>query len=328
MPRDTMSGSADTAEFYARVIKRLGRNAREGEHALLDGDDATRLWQGVLAEQFTPAQEAALLMGLRVHGESAAMLATFARVTLEMSARVDVPEGKAAVVLHCLGTARRQPILAPLLALALARAHVPVLMVTHDAGRGTNTTAVLEALGERAAAMAPDATLQLAHRCFAWLPIDRVAPRLARVLRRRAELGFRNSAHSLIKLLVPLDGRGLVVANYTHAPYRDSFAQAAQLLGLSALLVRGTEGDPVAWESDAHPSLAWLGGESTVLPSGGATAGERVALPSGPDAEATARFSERVLSGELPMPAAVERQRDCLRYLATMETAREDRLPP
>src|SRR5262245_34547061 len=76
-----MSGSADTAEFYARVIRRLGRNAHEGEHGPLDADDAARLWNGVLAGQFTPSQEAALLMGLRVHGESPAMLAAFVRVT-------------------------------------------------------------------------------------------------------------------------------------------------------------------------------------------------------------------------------------------------------
>jgi anthranilate phosphoribosyltransferase len=323
MPRDVMSGSTEIAEFYARVIKRLGRNAREGEHGLLNGDDAALLWQRLLAEQFTPAQEAALLMGLRVHGESPTMLAAFARVTLNLSVRVEAPRGKSVVVLHCLGTARRQPILAPLLALALAHSDVPVLMVTHDARRGANTTAVLTALGEQASESAEAATASLWERGFAWLPVQRLSPHLARMLSRRDELGFRNTAHSLIKLLVPVNGRALVVANYTHAPYRQSFAEAAQALRLSALLVRGTEGDPIAWEADAHPLLAWLAGAPAELPA--TIAGpvrESIQLPNAVDAEATADFCVRVLSGELPMPAAIERQRACLARLAAMEAKR------
>jgi anthranilate phosphoribosyltransferase len=323
MPRDVMSGSAETAEFYARLIKRLGRNARESEHGLLDPSDSMRLWRAVLASQFTPAQEAAVLMGLRVHGESAAMLAAFAHVTLAASATVSAPAGKAVVVLHCLGTARKQPILAPLLALSLAHSDVPVLMVTHDARRGANTTAVLDALGERAAESAQAATAMLSTRAFAWLPVQRLSPDLARVLSRRDELGFRNTAHSLIKLLVPVDRHGLVVANYTHAPYRQSFAQAAQLLRLSALLVRGTEGDPIAWEADAHPLLAWLGGEATVLaPTVDDTDRETTEFPAAVDAAATARFCEHVLSGRVAMPRAIERQRTCLTRLAAMEAAR------
>ena len=319
MPRDAMSETEDTAAFYARVIKRLGRNARAGEHGPLDTADAMRLWQDLLAERFTPPQEAALLMGLRVHGESAAMLGAFARVTLDASARVVAPPGKAVVVLHCLGTARKQPILAPLLALVLARAEVPVLVVTHDARRGANTEAVLEALGERAADGASDAALQLSRRCFAWLPVERIVPSLARVLGRRTELGFRNSAHSLIKLLVPVAGRAVVVANYTHAPYRQSFAQAAHLLRLSALLVRGTEGDPVAWEADAHPSLAWIDGESTALPAQvEAMEAGRAPLPPVSDTVATARYIEHALNGKVPLPAPIARQCECLARLAAL----------
>jgi anthranilate phosphoribosyltransferase len=196
-------------------------------------------------------------------------------------------------------------------------------MVTHDAGRGPNATAVLEGLGERTAASADEATAALEGRRFAWLPVERIAPALARVLARRAELGFRSSAHSLIKLLVPVEGRALVVANYTHAPYRQSFAQAAQLLRLSALLVRGTEGDPIAWEADAHPSLAWLGGETTPLPATIVSGtSDHSQLPPASDVEATARFCARVLAGEMPLPLAIQRQCECLAYLAATDAAR------
>jgi len=323
MTGDMASIAADIGEFYARVIKRLGRNARAGEHGVLDSDDATRLWRALLANQLSPAQEAAVLMGLRVHGESAAMLAAFARVTLDASACVVAPAGRAVIVLHCLGTARRQPILAPLLALALARSQVPVLLVTHDAGRGANTAAVLEALGETPAPTADAASAALERRDFAWWPVAALSAPLARLLARRAELGFRNSAHSLTKLLVPVKGRALVVANYTHVPYRVSFAEAAQLMGLSALLVRGTEGDPIAWEADAHPLLAWLAGKPVDLAhESAAAAPDRVDFPPAGDVAATARFCQRVLAGERRMPGAVERQRACLAALAKMEAQR------
>jgi anthranilate phosphoribosyltransferase len=305
------------SEFYAYVIKRLGRNAREGMHGVLDADEATRLWRDLLAGHFTPAQEAALLMGLRVHGESAAMLAAFVRVTRAACAKVRAPVGHVVVVLHCLGTARKQPILAPLLALSLARAGVATLMVTHDAQRGANTTAVLDALGEQPAADAAVASTVLAERGFAWITVDRIAPPLARLLDRRAELGFRNTAHSLIKLLVPVQGRAIVVANYTHAAYRHSFAQAAEQLQLSALLVRGTEGDPVAWETEAHPLLAWRDGVAVVLPAVMTdTTPEHLALPAAADIEATAGYCRSVLDRAQPMPAAIAREIACLAHLA------------
>src|SRR5262249_32286194 len=159
-------------------IKRLGRNARDGEQGALESGDAAELWRALLANRFSPAQEAALLMGLRVHGESAAMLAAFARVTLETTACVKAPRTRAVVVLHCLVAAGGQPILAPLLAFALARAQVAVLIVTHDSQRGANTTAVLEAMGEVPAASAEAAADDLAQRCFAWWPVERCSPAL------------------------------------------------------------------------------------------------------------------------------------------------------
>ncbi len=314
----------DADSLYFPLIKRLGRNARPGERGLLDENEATALWQAMLDQRFSPSQEAALLMGLRVHSESAAMLAAFARETLSRCARVAAPPRPATVVLHCLGTARRQPILAPLLALHLAEVDVPVLLITFDAQRGANTTAVLTALACVAARDPADAARQLAHRRFAWITVDTLCPVLARVLSRRIELGFRNTAHSLIKLLAPVDGSALVVANYTHPPYRESFAEAVSLMKLSALLVRGTEGDPVAWEAATHRSEAWIDGCAVDLPAIAIPAGEARAiapLPDPLDAAATAHFIERAIKREARIPAAIERQASVLAALAQSRLA-------
>ncbi len=309
----------DADSLYFPLVKRLGRNARPGERGVLDENEATALWQALLDQSFSPPQEAALLMGLRVHSESAAMLAAFARETLSRCARIAAARGPATVVLHCLGTARRQPILAPLLALRLAELDVPVLLITFDAQRGANTTAVLTALACVAARDHTDAARQLAHRRFAWITVDTLCPVLARVLARRVELGFRNTAHSLIKLLAPVDGRALVVANYTHPQYRESFAEAVGLMKLSAMLVRGTEGDPVAWEAATYRSEAWIEGRAIDLPAVDISAGESRAvapLPDPLDVAATARFCERAIKGDAQIPAAIERQASVLAALA------------
>lgn len=327
----------DDAAFYARVIRRLGRNARP-DAAVLEPGDMARLWHLLLAERLTPSQEAAALMGLRVHGESAAMLAACAQQTATFCAPLAGVPGRAVVVLNCLGTARRQPILAPLLALRLAARDVPVLLITHDAARGPNTAAVLDALQFAAAADAGDADAKLATTRLAWLPVQALCPALARVLARRAELGFRSTAQSSIKLLAPMP-RAVLVANYTHAPYRATFGAAVESLGRTALLVRGTEGDPIAWEAATHPSLAWWRGapatlgddgrepdeESTVSEGPGEGANDspdggpmQAELPSPADVAATARYIERAHRMGIA-PAPIERQAQQLRALARRE---------
>jgi anthranilate phosphoribosyltransferase len=315
--------ATDVAALYARAIKRLGRNARDGAHGPLDEDDACALWQALLAGRFSAAQEAALLMGLRVHGEGPAVLAAFARAMRDTQGAADfAPGDRTPVVLHCLGSARRMPVLAPLLAGVLAARGVPVLLVTHDAQRGVNAAQVLRRLGGSPIGSAAEVSMQFAARQMAWWPIEAAAPALARLLALRAVLGFRNSAHSAIKLWSPLAGRSLVVANYTHAPYRATFADAVTRLGASALLVRGTEGDPVAWQSAAHPAQAWCDGAALDLADIAAASadptrdGDEAELPAADDLSATVAFTQSALRGECRMPAAIAAQAALLEHLS------------
>lgn len=325
MKRDAdpaVAAADDTADLYARVIRRLGRNAREGALGSLDEVDAYALWRALLSQRFTPAQEAAVLMGLRVHGEGPVVLAAFARATAYASAttRPSAPSGITPVVLHCLGSARRHPVLAPLLALQLAERGVPVLIVTHEPRHGVDAPRVLQRLDMRAAASADEVSLDLATRCCAWWPITAASPALARLLSLRAELGFRNSAHSAIKLWSPLGSRSLIVANYTHVPYRATFGEAVQRLRGSALLVRGTEGDPVAWQSAAHAPMAWLDGESIRLEAPLPSTSIDHDLPAAHDLDAAVAFTRQALRDERGVPGALTAQVDLLTQLARMNS--------
>ena len=127
-----------------------------------------------------------------------------------------------------------------------------------------------------------------------------------RPLRRpqRAVLGLRNPGHTLAKLLPAVPG-ALRVVNHTHPEYALSLSEFLGLTGATALLLRGTEGEPVA---DARRRPAFncfvrgrLDDELSLEAQGGSLA-ELPALPAGFDAETTAHTVRAMLAGEQPVP--------------------------
>jgi anthranilate phosphoribosyltransferase len=216
----------------------------------------------------------------------------------------------AVAVLCCFGTPRKQPSLAPLLALRLVEAGTPTMIVTPPTSIASGTAALLPLLNVTPALAADDAARRLAAGQLAWIRLDAIAPSLARLIARRSELGCRNSAHAVVKLLSPIAGPAWLVAHYTHGAYRASLARAIELLELDAVLVRGTEGDPVAWAGQAHPALAWRAGRHIELED----KLQRVP-PRRPDFAyraddplATARFIDSVMRGAIDCPAAIDEQ--------------------
>jgi len=313
--------ASDIDRSYAIAIKRLGRNARGDEDGgaggVLDAELMSMVWTGLLAQRYTPAQEAALLMGLRVHGESAAMLDACARASAAFI--TPVATGAPTVVLHCYGTARKQPSLAPLLALRLREHGLRVLLIVGSLTAARSSAAVLAALSTPAARACTDAAAQLAADGLAAMTLEALSPALARVLHRRSELGFRNTAHTALKLVAAVIGPAVLVSHYTHGEYRGRLAAAIESLQLTALLVRGTEGDPVAWDGDAHPPRAWRAGieqpvERRVLPRAG---DPQLAGDDG----ATAAFCRRAAADAALVPPAIEQQARQLAALArSLET--------
>ena len=77
------------------VLPPILRRIAAGER--LDADTAAGAFRAVMAGEGTPAQMAALLMGLRVRGETATEVAGAARALREAMTRLDVPDGSALV---------------------------------------------------------------------------------------------------------------------------------------------------------------------------------------------------------------------------------------
>jgi anthranilate phosphoribosyltransferase len=255
-----------------------------------------------------------LLLAMRIKGESCDELAGFLESAEASFAPLPAPPGDfAPVVIPSYNGSRKLPNLTPLLALLLARERVPVLVhgVSNDPGRVT-TAEIMAALGLPVAASGADVLAAAAQGKPAFMPIEALAPGLARMLSLRAVLGVRNSTHTLVKILQPFAGPALRLVSYTHPEYLETlgeyFVTAAPAARGDAFLMRGTEGETVANPHRAQRIDWFHGGERTLLVERDAPTDELAELPEGRDAAGTAEWIARALRGEVPVPGPIAAQ--------------------
>lgn len=289
-------------------IKEIGRGQKGARD--LPRADAGRLFAAILDGRISDLQLGALLVALRVKGESQDELAGFLEACEGSYAHLQAPAGRIPVAIPAYNGARQLPNLVPLLAMRLAAEGVPVLVhgVARDPGR-ISTLEVFEALGIRAAEAAKEAEEQLAARALAFLPVQRLAPRLAALLELRWQLGVRSSGHTLVKMLNPFARRALRLVSVTHPDYivrmREFFRALPEA---DVLLLRGAEGEAVAHPRRKLEIERLRAGqvESWILEAQDA----EPALPC-KGAEPTAHWIEAALAGREPIPRPVQFQIEC-----------------
>ena len=142
---------------------------------------------------------------------------------------------------------RKIPNLTALLAMLLAQHGVQVLVhgPARDPARVT-TAEIFHDLGLPCATSAADVADGWSRREPVFVRTDVLCPALARLLDVRRVVGLRNSGHTVAKLLAGCQGPALRVVNYTHPEYGSLLAEFLATTQASALLMRGTEGEPVA----------------------------------------------------------------------------------
>jgi anthranilate phosphoribosyltransferase len=294
-----------------RFIKEIGRGKNAARD--LSREDAQALFSAMLEGQVPDLQLGGILIALRVKGESLAELAGFAAACEASYAHLPgFADGAVPVVIPSYNGARQLPNLVPLLALLLAREGVPVLIhgVTHDPGRVT-TREVLEALGIGASHSTEQAHADLASRRIAFLPINKLAPRIERLLSMRSTLGVRNSTHTLVKMLQPFAGPAVRIVSVTHPEYLVRMREYFTTLDSDALLLRGAEGEAVAHPRRA-PSIEWAhAGHAVTWKDDAAEERASPELPADRESDTTARWIERVLAGDAPIPEAIAHQVGC-----------------
>ncbi len=291
-----------------RIIKEIGR----GKNAARDlaRDDARALFTAMLAGEIPDLQLGAVLIALRIKGESLQELAGFLEACEASYPHLIAPPVPVApVVIPAYNGARQLPNLTPLLAHLVAREGVPVLVqgVTTDAGRVT-TYEVFAAMGTVAAHSRGDAQAQLAAHGLAFIALEILAPPLARVLALRREIGLRSSGHTLAKMLQPFTTPALRLVSVTHPEYLARMREFFTTCAAHALLLRGAEGEAVA-HPRREPLVEWLSGKTPEVWS--ASAGENPELPQSRDAAVTAEWIRQALDGKRPVPAAITHQVAC-----------------
>lgn len=297
----------------APFIKDIGRG-KEGARDL-DRERARTLMEAVLDGRVSDLELGGFAIAMRIKGETAEELLGFLDAVDARLPALD--HDTPVVVLPSYNGARKLPNLTPLLALALAREGVPVLVhgLPEDPGRVTSAE-VFAAFGLEALPELSQAPARWREGLPAFVSLPVLHPALARLLAVRRVLGLRNSGHTLAKLLRVLPrGRALRVVNHTHPEYAGSLSDYLQRDGADAVLMRGTEGEPVADARRAGRLDVFLAGQA--MPSLSLTAqdGPLTRLPVLPpaiDAATTAAFTREVLAGTVPMPEPVRRQLDLL----------------
>jgi anthranilate phosphoribosyltransferase len=285
----------------SKYIKEIGRG-KDGARSLTR-EQAADLFGQVLDGDVTDLEMGAFCLAMRIKGETAQEMAGFLDAT---HARLHkVPTSCTTVVLPSYNGARKLPVLTPLLALLLAREGLSV--VVHGmASESTRVSAqnVLLDLNIRT----EEAIEKIAPGTVQFVPTALLCPGLQRLLEVRRVVGLRNSAHSLVKLMNPCDAPAIVVGSYTHPEYAASMSATFQLIGANALLLRGTEGEPVADPRRTPAMDAFLAGDMTRVQE--AQGGSLMSVPGlpTPDAPSTAAWIKAVLSGTEPTPQPIALQ--------------------
>ena len=298
----------------APYLKEIGRG-KDGARSL-SREQACDLMSRILDGRVTDLELGGFALAMRIKGETPEELAGFVDATMAHTLALPDP-GRPAVLLPSYNGARRLPNLTPLLALLLAREGVPVLvhgMVTDPTGRVTSA-AIFTALGLPPCPDAATVAARWAAGQPAFVAIETLNRPLASLLAIRPVLGLRNSGHTIAKILPVLPG-ALRVVNHTHPEYAVSLTQYLSDSQACAVLMRGTEGEPVA-DARRQPRMqvfrdGRIDAEASLAPQDGVLV-ELPVLPAGIDAASTAAHLRAVLAGDQPVPAPIAQQVACLR---------------
>jgi anthranilate phosphoribosyltransferase len=297
----------------SQYLKEIGRG-KQGARPL-DRARASDLFGQILDGEVSDLEVGAFCIAMRVKGETPEEMCGFLDAAHARLRRVHAASGKTVVVLPSYNGARRLPALTPLLAGLVARQGVPVLI------HGTSTESsrvfvrdVLQALDIQASDHAP----MLRDGQVAFVPTEVLSPGLKRLLDARRLIGLRNSAHSLVKLMNPVDGPAVIVSSYTHPEYAVSMGAVFEMIGATALLLRGTEGEVVADARRLPQMDGFVRGTRVTLQEGRkGTLTDLPDLPREVDPETTAAYIRDVLHGRKPIPESMGLQVEHILRLAT-----------
>ncbi len=318
--------SSQSPPFHAApFIREIGRGKKGARD--LSRDDARSLYSAMLEGRVSDLELGALLIGMRIKGESVNEIAGFLDAAEASFTPLQALASEfAPVVVPSYNGSRQMPNLTPLLACLLAREGVPVLIhgVLTDPGRVT-TAEILAEMGMPPVHDAEAMSAAFAGQRPALIPIAALAPRLHHLLELRRVLGLRNSTHTLVKIMQPFAQPALRLVSYTHPEYltmlTQYFATQAPAERGDVFLMRGTEGETVANAKRAQAVTWFHNHQATELIERQQPVDEMPPLPAASDANTTAAWIAEALQGKQPIPAPIADQvAQCLRVAKAMKS--------
>ena len=291
------------------LLKEIAR----GKHGArsLTRDQARELFTAIFAEEVSGVALGAILVALRVKGENADELAGMMEALAPHVKPLRLPARRALpAIVPTYNGARKLPNLVPLLALLLAREGVPVLLhgMAQEAQR-VGTFEILSLLGHAPVATIDEAEERLEERLVAAVPIEVLAPDLARLIDMRLVVGVRNSGHTIAKLLLPQGVEPSAACRLiavTHPDFMTLMREHFANFPANVFLMRGVEGEPVVRLHAPQP-IEQIDLEGRVVTH---LIGEGETEPRLParDALATAQWTREVIDGKVHAPTALARQ--------------------
>ncbi|QHE85423.1 DNA-binding protein YbiB [Hydrogenophaga sp. BPS33] len=287
----------------SQYIKEIGRG-KDGARSLTR-EQASDLLGQVLDGTVTDLEVGGFCLAMRIKGETPEEMAGFLDAAHARLRKLP-DNGLTTVVLPSYNGARKLPVLTPLLALLLAQRGAAVLV--HGTATEDKRVFASSVFTELGVPISHEIPSSLRAGELAFVPTEVLSPGLKRLLDVRRAVGLRNPAHSLVKLMNPCAGAAFIVGSYTHPEYATSMAATWSLTGAHALLLRGTEGEPVADARRTPRMEVFRHGARTEVQA--QQEGPLAKLPALPavDATATAAYIRAVLDGEQPIPTPIALQ--------------------
>ncbi len=297
---------------YAALLKSYARQTEADNE--LDVATAEQLF-GALLDGGVPEMEmGAILMALRLKGETDNEFQGFYDALEARQYLLPWPSsGIRPVVIPSYYGTRSHMNLTPLLALLLVRFGVPVLIHGTLEGSGRVKSAyVLRELGIMPCASLTHAHSALMTEGIAFVPTAVIAPGLANLLALRNRLGVRNSAHTLVKLLSPFKSEALRLIPLATTDQLERMRIRVEELGIRALILTGTEGEPFA-NINRRPELWYCehGQHRLLFEAEVGTTQSSASLPLPCDATGTAAWIREALAGKHTIPLPIINQLAC-----------------
>ena len=205
------------------------------------------------------------------------------------------------------------PNLTALLALLLQRYEIPVLLHGTLEGHGGIATAyVLREFNVFPSGSAQHAQSCLDQDLLAFVPTAVLSPGLAELLALRTRLGLSNHNYIAPTLLDPFAGQGLQLGNVSDDTQAETLREVFRTTGHSALVFRGTEGEPFV-NPTRRPALDFVSNGNNVIlfddENGRGHAAPR--MPCQVNLSSATAWIKQALAGEVAIPHPILNQLAC-----------------